>query len=139
MQRPEDQRIKNNARARRRREELKVLNLCGSCGKAPRTSKYSCDACRVRSRESQKRSIGRAKAQVFEAYGNKCNCCGEVNLKFLTVDHVLNDCYLDRYTRGSAWYRRVLKLGCPKDRYQLLCFNCNCGRYHNGGVCPHVG
>jgi hypothetical protein len=19
----------------------------------------------------------------------------------------------------------------------VLCFNCNCGRYHNGGICPH--
>lgn len=25
------------------------------------------------------------------------------------------------------------------DRYQLLCFNCNCGRHRNGGVCPHKG
>lgn len=21
--------------------------------------------------------------------------------------------------------------------FQLLCYNCNLGRYHNGGTCPH--
>ena len=24
----------------------------------------------------------------------------------------------------------------PKDRYQLLCFNCNCAKERNGGVLP---
>ena len=26
----------------------------------------------------------------------------------------------------------------PRDRYQLLCSNCNQGKVRNGGVCPHV-
>lgn len=23
------------------------------------------------------------------------------------------------------------------DGFQILCFNCNCGRHRNGDVCPH--
>ena len=29
--------------------------------------------------------------KVLIAYGNKCNCCGEKNIKFLTIDHINND------------------------------------------------
>jgi hypothetical protein len=25
----------------------------------------------------------------------------------------------------------------PNDVLRLLCFNCNCGRAKNGGICPH--
>jgi hypothetical protein len=29
-------------------------------------------------------------------------------------------------------------LGFPnKHKYRVLCWNCNCGRTRNGGVCPH--
>lgn len=34
-------------------------------------------------------------------------------------------------------YRWAILNGFP-DELQLLCFNCNCGRQRNGGVCPHV-
>jgi hypothetical protein len=29
-----------------------------------------------------------------------------------------------------------VKQGFP-DGFQTLCFNCNVGKYKNGGVCPH--
>ena len=39
---------------------------------------------------------------------------------------------------GYAVMCAVLKrLGWPRDRYQLLCANCNFGKLMNGGVCPH--
>ncbi len=77
---------------------------------------------------------------IYEAYGNKCACCGEANHMFLTVDHVNNDGHFERksgrYTSGSQFYRDIIKQNFPKN-YQLLCFNCNLGRARNGGVCPH--
>lgn len=75
----------------------------------------------------------RIKAELIEAYGGQCVCCGETTLEFLTVDHIYNDGKSDR---GTAFYRRLRRQGYPKGRYQLLCWNCNCakGRY---GICPH--
>lgn len=58
---------------------------------------------------------------------------------FLQLDHVENDGHLDRKAhKTSAKLFAVLKrLGWPRDRYQLLCANCNFGKAMNGGVCPH--
>jgi hypothetical protein len=67
----------------------------------------------------------------------KCACCGEEEIKFLTIDHINGDGKEDRAEngRGTAIYRRLRKLGYPKG-YQVLCYNCNCakGAY---GKCPH--
>ena len=80
-----------------------------------------------------------AKLIVYEAYGNKCSCCGESNIKFLSIDHVNNDGYKERKGRGGSSdhiMRNIIKNKFP-DTYQLLCFNCNLGKARNGGICPH--
>ena len=74
--------------------------------------------------------------------GGKCACCGESNPKFLTLDHINNDGHKDIYPSGSRRrslqiIRELRRMGWPKDVYQILCFNCNCARAFNGGVCPH--
>jgi hypothetical protein len=38
--------------------------------------------------------------------------------------------------RTSLWID-VKRQGFPKDRFQLLCHNCNMGKHMNGGICPH--
>lgn len=80
----------------------------------------------------------RLKVEVFTAYGNRCVCCGESNIKFLTLDHVNNDGRLHRKTvkSGRRVYAWAKKNGYP-DSLRLLCWNCNCGRHYNNGVCPH--
>lgn len=81
----------------------------------------------------------RVKAEVFSAYGNKCACCGETEPKFLSVDHKQNDGAEERKIIGRSPHRMRLsirKRGFP-NTYQLLCFNCNCGKRDNNGVCPH--
>jgi hypothetical protein len=68
----------------------------------------------------------RLKLNVIEKYGGSCVKCGESNIYFLTIDHVLNDAYLDvGFRSGNVLYRKLAKLGFPCDRYQLLCYNCN--------------
>lgn len=74
------------------------------------------------------------KSKVFLHYGKKCNCCGETNSKFLTLDHKNNDGYLDK---NKDIYRSAVNNNYP-DTLQLLCFNCNCGKSVNRGVCPHI-
>lgn len=78
------------------------------------------------------------KLEMIAAYGGACVCCGESNPGFLTVDHIAQDGHLERSIGGGCHlYGRLKKMGWPRDRYQLLCYNCNCGRAKNGGVCPH--
>lgn len=78
--------------------------------------------------------------EVHGAYGDKCQCCGEQNTKFLTLDHINNDGASHRKTLtsngGAALLRWAIKNNYPHS-LQLLCYNCNCGRFRNDGVCPH--
>lgn len=76
---------------------------------------------------------------VIYHYGSKCACCGESNIKFLTLDHVNNDGAEQRKRDGniqSDLPRYIIKNDYPSD-IQVLCLNCNSGRYHNKGICPH--
>lgn len=80
------------------------------------------------------------KARVIETYGGSCACCGEVEEAFLTIDHPNGDGRKHRTVTGagSAFYQWLRREGFPEG-YVVLCFNCNCGRQVNGGVCPHQG
>ena len=80
----------------------------------------------------------RLKLEVFSAYGGKCDCCGESNPKFLTLDHINNDGAVHRQTvkSGRRVYAWAKASNYPKS-LRLLCWNCNAGRHFNGGVCPH--
>ncbi len=77
----------------------------------------------------------RRKLEGVEAYGGCCQCCGEDNPYFLTIDHIGGRSEIDDL-HGEKLWRYLKKLGWPKDNYQLLCFNCNCGKA-NFGICPH--
>lgn len=72
---------------------------------------------------------------IYDHYGNKCSCCGESTKAFLTIDHINGDGGEDRKASGNM-YKRIVEAGFP-DTLRLLCFNCNCGRERNGGICPH--
>ena len=92
-------------------------------------------------RHAGKRRRDRLRAQVIAGYGGKCGCCGEAEPVFLTLDHVNNDGAELRRTCAyhrtvHRLYRRIIEEGFPSD-YQILCANCNHGRYRNGGICPH--
>jgi hypothetical protein len=80
------------------------------------------------------------KTKVIEHYGGKCACCGEKEFYFLTVDHINNDGHLvrkeDKDMKGKKLYLWIIRNNYPVD-LQILCFNCNCGKNANGGVCPH--
>lgn len=75
--------------------------------------------------------------QVLLAYGAKCICCGESELKFLAIDHIHNDGAKERKTVCSRdMLKFLIKNNYPKDRYQLLCHNCNMAKGFYGS-CPH--
>lgn len=77
--------------------------------------------------------------KVYKHYGNRCACCGERNSGFFTLDHIKNDGGEHRRQLGGSsmtLYRWVIQQRYPKS-LRLLCYNCNCGRQRNGGICPH--
>jgi hypothetical protein len=60
---------------------------------------------------------------------------------FLTLDHVdgggtKHMAEVRAETGGAHIYSWLHKHGYPEG-FQVLCMNCNWGRYRNGGVCPH--
>lgn len=80
------------------------------------------------------------KQSIVNHYGGKCNCCGISELCFLSIDHINNDGYLERTgksrTSGYFMYKKIIAKNYP-DNLQVLCFNCNFAKQHNGGKCPH--
>lgn len=90
-----------------------------------------------------RKTRARAKQECINAYGGMCACCGEMELRFLTIDH--KDGKGARHRKrlgfpgrtGHTFYCWLRKRGYPRKNYQALCFNCNCGRHVNGGICPH--
>ena len=83
------------------------------------------------------------KQMIFNVYSNgACACCGERDLRLLTIDHLNNDGGAERRSlgaRGSTQriYARLIREGFPKG-YQVLCFSCNTGKHIAGGeFCPH--
>ena len=106
--------------------------------KYQRSEKGKAVMCKISERNRK-----RVKKEVIDHYGGKCVCCGETELLFLTIDHINNNGAEQRLKNGlkggssDKSYRWIIKNDFPDD-LQLLCWNCNCGRARNNGVCPHV-
>jgi len=135
--------------------------VCNKCGKAKDAKSFVADSKRPNGRRPTCKTCHHSttrnwyklnptwqierranlRAETLDAYGNRCNCCGESTPEFLSVDHINNDGAAHRreakLSGGSRFYEWLKKHGFPKDRFQLLCYNCNFakGRY---GECPHV-
>ncbi|HRF71125.1 MAG TPA: hypothetical protein PKV66_06825, partial [Candidatus Pelethenecus sp.] len=91
--------------------------------------------------KSNKKNRNLKRVLVINHYSNgtnKCCCCGENNFIFLTIDHINGGGNKERKETGfgTAFYWWLVKNNYPQG-YQVLCYNCNCGRAKNGGICPH--
>lgn len=82
------------------------------------------------------------KMLVLIHYGGnppKCACCGETIIQFLTIDHPNGGGCKQRkelgLRSGQNFYRWLIKNNYPEG-YQVLCWNCNCGK-DKSGLCPH--
>lgn len=98
------------------------------------------EANRLRVNALQRKSQARLRREAMEVYGGPvCKCCGEKEYKFLTFDHPLGGGRQHRIKHGNGqkMLAALKRAGWPKKALEVLCFNCNCGRAGNGGVCPH--
>jgi hypothetical protein len=144
----------------KRKDRLLAQGFCTKCGKnsiARERSINYCASCLDRLlvqqqgyyRKDSARIIERKKVywkeyswglrlQVFAGYGGCCNCCGEIEPLFLSLDHVTGDGGDHRAQRGNGVLvlLDVIKEGFP-DRYQVLCYNCHMAKDFHGG-CPHL-
>jgi hypothetical protein len=99
-----------------------------------RIRKHVCKACYGKKYRAQQ------KLAMLEAFGWKFQCCGEDNPHFLTLDHLDGGGSAHRAQYASnnneQIYADAIREGFPKDKYQLLCINCNwaIGQF---GECPH--
>jgi predicted DNA-binding transcriptional regulator AlpA len=114
--------------------------LCFNCN----SGKYlNGGLCPHKTIECYKNKSYQSKLETITHYGGKCTCCGETKLHFLTIDHKNNDGadhrrkLGDPHFGGIKIYRWLKKNSYPKE-FQILCFNCNLGKYYNNGICPHT-
>lgn len=80
--------------------------------------------------------------EVFTYYGGyRCHCecrCSEINPLMLTIDHMNNDGAKHRKEIGPGkLYRWLIRNNFPEG-FQVLCYNCNVGRWRNKGKCPRL-
>lgn len=73
------------------------------------------------------------KEKVLNHYGQICVGCGESDIKKLTLDHINNDGNKHRreiggQSAGINMYRWVIKNNYPNGIFQVMCWNCNCGK-----------
>lgn len=116
------------------RRANRAQGLC-LCGNPTIPDAGQCYTCANKNRASRRR----LRQSIVDGYGGMCACCGEVEFIFLTIDHINNDGSSERRAEGASLdklCRRIKAEGFPP-RYQLLCYNCNCGKFRNGGKCPH--
>lgn len=139
-----------------------ITTICNFCNKEFRHKKTNnarmfCDSCRTKNwkiygpsdwnsspagKEYMKRYIKdyveKLKNIVYSHYGWKCNCCGEMLVSMLTIDHVENDGYKDRKNNisGITLYKRIIEEEFP-NKYQIFCMNCNWSKRILKGICQH--
>lgn len=100
-------------------------------------SSHTCRECRYRNNARNRWNL---KLEMIQAYGGSCNCCGELEPKFLTLDHINGGGSRDRGIYAGGTYNLLYALkreGWPKDKYQVLCMNCNWAKGRWEGICPH--
>lgn len=95
---------------------------------------------KLKERDRKRNALFRLKVITHYSGGNpKCVCCGESNYQFLTLDHINNDGYIERKKGlgATSLMPYLIKNNYPSG-YQVLCYNCNCGRAHTKDkICPH--
>jgi hypothetical protein len=89
--------------------------------------------------DAQQKWREKIKNTILDHYGRKCSCCGESNIKFLTIDHTNGggSKHRKRINSNGSYgvWKEIIRLNFPPE-YQTLCMNCNWGRRLTG-ICPH--
>lgn len=120
-------------------KEFKFLADFHNLAKGKYRKSSWCKSCANSNRKANDvKSWWALKVETLRQYGRICFCCGESNVKFLTLDHEWNDKQVQGHITGRPFYHWLRFRGFPKNLgLRVACWNCNSGRAINKGVCPH--
>lgn len=90
-----------------------------------------------RVRQRRREYYARLRVEVIQAYGGRCTCCGETEIRFLCIDHVNDDGNVHRAELGTMNIYSWLRHNEWPEGFQVLCANCNMAK--KTGPCPHRG
>lgn len=105
--------------------------------------KKTTEEIRERTNYMQRTRLQKKREIVLFYYGGNpphCACCGEKEIKFLSIDHINGDGNKHRLEifgtkKGGSISIWLIRNGFPEG-YQVLCHNCNMAKAFYGG-CPH--
>jgi hypothetical protein len=131
---------------RQKRARFKVEGICQRCCKDKVEPGYAnCPGCRqklfLRAGTDQKKASDqdwryKTRQAVLDHYGRHCACCGESEEAFLAIDHVNEDGAAHRREIPPRTIYHWLSVHGFPPGFQVLCYNCNIGKYRLGR-CPH--
>lgn len=131
---------KYNYKTRERRRRLSREWYCKNRERCLAKRKASAPQYAQRRSTLNKQRWAELKEKAYAHYGKRCACCGEAEPMFLTIDHINNDgAKYRRQGVGGKWLYRWLEKNNYPNEFQILCRNCNFGKYINKGICPHKG
>lgn len=117
-------------------------SYCQSCRRAmnKRWKENNPEKVKALGRKNQSDRYTRLKKEYVEAYGGACQCCGEEEIHFLTIQHWNgvpdhHKTATGHRIDGNNMIQKIKDEGFP-DAYGLLCMNCN-HAYGHYGFCPH--
>jgi hypothetical protein len=91
--------------------------------------------------------LNEVKQLVYETFGGRCQNCGDTELANLTIHHVHGRIGEKKHgghkISGKKLWMMIFMENCPKNKYEMLCWNCHIGSKHNRPKkikkCPHCG
>lgn len=89
-------------------------------------------------RKAQRKIRLNIKLEVLRHYGGnppKCACCNEMEVYFLSINHINGGGTKHREIVGSHLYEWLIKNNFPSG-FEVLCYNCNLAKGFFG-ICPH--
>lgn len=112
--------------------------LCRNCNDSLEIGTVRGPAATARDQSRRRRRM-EVRLEIIHFLGDVCACCSEDHPDKLTVDHVHDDgASSDGMPRGGFdLYKKILDGRIPKERFQLLCWNCNFSKHLGGGECVH--
>jgi hypothetical protein len=75
----------------------------------------------------------------IDKLGGACVCCGVTSRTMLEIDHIGGSGNIHRKAAGGSvgTYNEIIALGFPRDKFQVMCANCNKSKMRNAGICEH--
>lgn len=134
------------------KEEKSTIEFQYTGRKHADSSSCRMHTCRICWRELHRKAVNKTnriwnrnlRIKVIEGLGGTCSCCGEVEVRWLSIDHIggwgkEHRKIISGNSRGGRQkdiLLDIIKQGYPRDKFQILCWNCHMSMHHYG-ECPH--